>query len=171
MSVPTADPSTPSTPRPSPASSCACAAATTSRDASRLGTLEAPLPERAVRLQRAMAAIGHPITITQAKRTAAEQAALYAQGRTTPGKRVTDADGIERLSNHQSGRAFDVAFLTEAGPSWDEGHPWAALGALGEVLGLKWGGRWRTPDRPHFELPRTSVRGLLGLPTSEDGAC
>lgn len=120
----------------------------------------------------AMAVIGHPICVTSGIRTAAEQAALYAQGRTTPGKIVTDADGIRTLSNHQRGTAFDVAFLQDGKPSWAEHHPWLLLGTVGEALGLSWGGRWTAPnrpDRPHFQwkpAPAPTLRSLLGMPTT-----
>lgn len=119
-----------------------------------------------------MAVIGHPIMITSGRRTAAEQADLFAQGRTKPGPIVTNADGIKTPSNHQSGRAFDVAFLQDGKPSWDDALPWLLLGTVGESLGLSWGGRWTAPnrpDRPHFQwkppAPAT-MRSLLGMPTT-----
>lgn len=37
---------------------------------------------------------------------------------------------------------------------WDQKDPvWAKIGAIGESLGLTWGGRWvKTPDWGHFQL-------------------
>lgn len=36
---------------------------------------------------------------------------------------------------------------------------WEIVGALGEGVGLAWGGRWPTfPDRPHFGLPNWKAR-------------
>jgi peptidoglycan L-alanyl-D-glutamate endopeptidase CwlK len=36
---------------------------------------------------------------------------------------------------------------------WDGADPaWLTIGQLGEALGLRWGGRWQTPDLGHFEL-------------------
>lgn len=93
--------------------------------------------------------VGHPVLITGTLRTWAEQDALYAQGRTAPGPRVTNARGGE--SWHNFGRAFDVAFVVEGGGVTWEG-PWEMIGKLGEALGLEWGGRWQRPDRPHFQL-------------------
>lgn len=54
------------------------------------------------------------------------------------------------------GLAFDVALLDSGGrPAWptdDAGLArWERVGALGEALGLVWGGRWRSPDWPHFQ--------------------
>lgn len=56
-------------------------------------------------------------------------------------------------SMHLSGRAMDICpgiFLMEK--DWAPEDPlWLRLGELGERIGLRWGGRWRRPDRPHFE--------------------
>lgn len=102
---------------------------------------------------------GCPIFMTEGRRSRARQAWLYAQGRTRPGPIVTHAQPGQ--SNHEPaangyGCAIDFAFLPrgEAGP-WDEAHPWAEVGAQAELLGLEWGGRWRTPDRPHLQLPKS----------------
>ncbi len=90
---------------------------------------------------------GHDVIITCGYRSASEQDALYAQGRTTPGKRVTNARGGQ--SWHNYGLAIDVVFVKD-GKAWWNG-PWNALGAIGEGLGLTWGGRFKLVDRPHFE--------------------
>ena len=93
-----------------------------------------------------------------------EQQRLYAQGRTTQGKKVTNCDGISKKSRHQLakdgyGHAVDCAFVV-IGPvgktviSWDESHPWKLYGEMGKALGLVWGGDWKSLiDRPHLELP------------------
>lgn len=49
------------------------------------------------------AIINSPVdfTIIQGVRTTAQQQALYAQGRTKPGNKVTNADGVRNKSNHQ----------------------------------------------------------------------
>lgn len=161
-----------STDSPSPGSSCASCAALSSRDRAFLADLIPDAATRGEKLIRVMAAVGHPICITSGRRTAAQQAELFAQGRTKPGAIVTNADGIKTPSNHQSGRAFDVAFLQDGKPSWAESHPWLLLGTVGEALGLSWGGRWTAPnrpDRPHFQwkppAPAT-MRSLLGMPTT-----
>ena len=37
--------------------------------------------------------------------------------------------------------------------NWGPAHPdWDTLGALGESLGLEWGGRWKQRDAPHFQV-------------------
>lgn len=102
---------------------------------------------------RAMEVLGHPMKIVQGVRTTAEQQALFAQGRTKPGPRVTNADGVRHKSNHQIrdgwGWAVDCAFK---GPDpFAEHHPWGLYGEAVKAVGLNWGGSWVTPDRPHAE--------------------
>jgi hypothetical protein len=61
-------------------------------------------------------------------------------------------------SKHLDGLAIDIAPYDEyslAGPDkllWNANNPvWGKLGAIGERLGLRWGGRWRQKDMGHFE--------------------
>ena len=93
---------------------------------------------------------GIQLRLTQGTRTYAEQDALYAQGRTTPGAIVTNARG--GYSYHNFGVAFDVVELRPDGSvNWDT--DWAAIGAVGESMGLEWGGNWTGfQDRPHFQM-------------------
>ncbi len=101
---------------------------------------------------------GHPMFVAQGLRTAAQQQALWAQGRTTKGPIVTHCDGIKIKSNHQAqadgyGHAVDCAFH-DAQP-FAEYHPWATYGSNAKLLGLIWGGDFSTiVDRPHVELPK-----------------
>lgn len=105
-----------------------------------------------------MSVLGWEIIPTSGVRSTAQQQALYAQGRTTPGPIVTYADGVEKRSNHQVradgyGHAIDFCFLVEGKPSWNLALPWRLVGEAGKALGLEWGGDWKRPDRPHLELP------------------
>ena len=50
---------------------------------------------------------GINVAISETLRTAAEQDALYAKGRTKPGNIVTNAKGSSYRSQHQWGIAFD----------------------------------------------------------------
>jgi peptidoglycan L-alanyl-D-glutamate endopeptidase CwlK len=88
-----------------------------------------------------------PFILTCTKRTPEEQAALYAQGRTTPGKIVTWA----QHSRHEDGEAFDIVILKNGKPDWSDLDSYRRAGILGESVGLVWGGRWKTPDYPHFQ--------------------
>ena len=96
-----------------------------------------------------------PVIITCTLRSMDEQAALYAQGRTTPGKVVTHAKPGQ--SKHNTGEAFDVGLKNEDGSmDWDAGNPhWLRMGEIGEEIGLEWGGRWsgKKQDLPHFQMP------------------
>lgn len=92
------------------------------------------------------------IRVTQGLRTWAEQAALYAQGRTSPGKIVTDAQ--PGTSWHQFGLAVDVAPFDSGIPDWNVEHPaWKRIVAVGESCGMFSGSLFRTfPDWPHFQM-------------------
>lgn len=111
-------------------------------------------------IQRSFA-IGIPIVITQGLRTIAEQDALYAQGRSKPGKIVTNARG--GYSYHNFGVAVDFVLLMPDGKavSWDttrDGNSdkradWLQVAEIGKSLGFAWGGDWTSfKDYPHFEM-------------------
>lgn len=102
--------------------------------------------------QRAWKAAGLNVIITQGYRTPAEQEALYAQGRTKPGKIVTNLRGTgKNPSKHCLGMAFDVCFLDGKKASYN--GDWKKLGELGIKCGLIWGGSWTGfVDKPHFEI-------------------
>lgn len=110
------------------------------------------------RIMQAMRELGFQMMVTDGVRTVAQQQALYAKGRTAPGRIVTKADGVVHRSNHQLhddglGHAVDCCFVVDGKPSWDESQPWPLYGEMVKALGLRWGGDWSTPDRPHVELP------------------
>ena len=96
------------------------------------------------------ASMGITIKVISGLRTYDEQNDLYAQGRTKPGRIVTNARG--GFSNHNFGIAFDVGVFD--GASYVPESPrYKAVGALGSELGLEWGGNWKTiKDEPHFQL-------------------
>lgn len=123
----------------------------------RLVGVHPDLVAKVLKVLKAMEALGFPMMVTSGLRTAEEQARLYAQGRTAPGKKVTNVDGVRKKSNHQAredgfGHAVDCAFVVDGKPSWNERLPWAAYGACAKALGLTWGGDWRSlRDMPHLE--------------------
>lgn len=93
---------------------------------------------------------GIRIKIISGLRSYAEQDALYAQGRTTPGPIVTKARG--GYSNHNFGIAFDIGVF-EGNSYLAESPKYKAVGVIGMDLGLEWGGNWKTlVDQPHFQL-------------------
>lgn len=101
-----------------------------------------------LRLAEAALALGRPIFLTEGYRSGARQDALYAQGRTVPGKIVTAARAGQ--SWHQTRRAVDFAF--QHGSPFAPEHPWEHIGQMAELLGFEWGGRWKRPDRPHLQF-------------------
>ena len=103
-----------------------------------------------------MAETGIPFALTCTYRTQEEQYALYAQGRTKPGPKVT----WTLKSKHIDRKAFDIVILKDGRASWDvkvdvnhdQIPDYDEAGKIGELCGLKWGGRFKSPDRPHFEI-------------------
>lgn len=100
------------------------------------------------------------VRIVQGFRTFAEQAALYAQGRTKPGNRVTEAKAGQ--SYHNYGLAIDFALLIDGKTiSWEVGKDydgdnksdWMEVVWTFKDAGWLWGGAWKKPDRPHLEKP------------------
>jgi peptidoglycan LD-endopeptidase CwlK len=90
------------------------------------------------------------VKIIAGTRTYAEQDALYAQGRTKRGPRVTNARG--GYSNHNFGIAWDIGLFK--GPQYLDDSPlYRTCGSIGRSLGLEWGGDWQSiDDEPHFQL-------------------
>jgi peptidoglycan L-alanyl-D-glutamate endopeptidase CwlK len=120
-----------------------------------LEDLEAATARKARCLIAAAQIAGIDLLVTCTLRTHAEQAALYAQGRTKPGKRVTNAQ--PGSSAHNFGLALDVVPMNNGKPIWDAKHPvWPIVGKLGEDCGLEWGGKFKKGgliDMPHFQEP------------------
>ena len=100
------------------------------------------------------AAAGIDVLVTCTLRTLAEQAALYAQGRTAPGAVVTDAKPGQ--SAHNYGLAIDIVPIVNGKPDWSGTTPvWQELGNLGQARGLGWAGAPGYPfhEEAHFEVP------------------
>jgi len=128
-----------------------------------------------------MAEAGLPFVITQTLRSPAEQKAFYAQGREALNETnrlrnlaglppITSAENKRRItwtlkSRHLpqadgKSRAFDICITKEGKAQWSDKADvnsnqvpdYKEAGHIGEMVGLLWGGSWRTPDFPHFEL-------------------
>jgi peptidoglycan L-alanyl-D-glutamate endopeptidase CwlK len=105
---------------------------------------------------------GIDVLVTCTSRTNAEQDALYAQGRTTPGHIVTNARAGQ--SAHNYGLAIDIVPIVNGKPDWNGGDAiWQTVGDLGQQAGLTWLGALGSPfpEKPHFEL--TNWREVAGL--------
>lgn len=118
---------------------------------------EAHLAKVAPTLQRrgrsfiaAANAAGVTVQIVQGFRTFAEQDALYAQGRTKPGKPVTNARGGQSLHNY--GLAIDACVIKNGKITWDE-KEYRQFGEFAKTADLEWGGDWKTfKDLPHVQI-------------------
>ena len=102
-------------------------------------------------------------SITSGVRTTAEQKALYAQGRTTKGSIVTNADGVKNKSNHQAksdgyGHAIDFCPYVNGKLDWNTESNFRIIAshilATAKRMGIKVesGMNWRFLDLPHIEL-------------------
>lgn len=118
----------------------------------RIATLHPILQPLVRQFVKRCEAAGNHVLITCGVRTFGEQDALYAQGRTKPGRKVTWVRGGQ--SYHQYGLAFDFVPLDALGKAeWDAKNPeWKAAACIAESMGFEWGGRWKTPDMPHFQM-------------------
>jgi peptidoglycan LD-endopeptidase CwlK len=115
----------------------------------KIDTLHPHVKEKARQLIAECKREGINLVVTSGLRTYAEQARLYAQGRSRPGRIVTNAKPGQSWHNHAL--AFDCVPFVNGKPDWESPH-WDRIGALGEQLGLTWGGRFRLVDKPHFQF-------------------
>ncbi len=144
----TPPPAAPAAPQPAP-----LGAGTLTLNSQRLARVHPRLAELALRMIDLCAQSGIAVLITQGLRTWQEQDDLFAQGRSKPGKIVTNARGGQ--SWHNFGLAFDIVVLDSVGKAdWDTAHPgWKQAAGIGKSLGLEWGGDWKSfQDLPHFQI-------------------
>lgn len=93
---------------------------------------------------------GIDVLVTSTYRDAESQNALYAQGRTKPGKIVTNAKAGQSWHNYRL--AFDVVPLVNGKAQWDDFRTFRRLGVIGKGVGLEWAGDWKTfKEYPHFQ--------------------
>ena len=113
----------------------------------RLDDLDPVFKPLAMALLARCAEAGIPVMIVETLRTESEHQANLAKG-----------VSWTTHSLHIDGLAIDVcpyAQYTLHGGSklqWDANDSaWEKIGAIGEALGLRWGGRWQQRDCSHFE--------------------
>jgi hypothetical protein len=137
----------------------------------------------AVEFVRSLAGADIPYRIDETLRTAAVQEAYWLQGRAPLGEvnaarrhaglyLLTEAENRivvtwTRESAHLRGEAIDVVPLLSRGDGrfyvpWDYAAwagIWLQMGAIGQGLGLEWGGSWPPlaggigKDPPHYQKP------------------
>jgi len=112
------------------------------------------------------------VRISQGLRTNAEQAALYAIGRTLKGKKVTNAKAGQSIHNY--GLAVDIVLIIDGKEaSWDTAKDWDNDGVadwyecvkIFAKNGWDWGGNWKSfKDLPHFEKKGFTWQKLQKMP-------
>ncbi len=136
-----------------------------------LATVDPKLAEL-VRIAAAeLEAEGTFLCVVSGLRTAAEQQALFAQGRSQAGHVVTNAQAGQSMHNY--GLAVDVVpYLSGDGGAlnWKaDTQQFKVMVAAFEKQGLIWGGAWESiKDYDHFQMsglpvsPNTAMRALYG---------
>jgi peptidoglycan L-alanyl-D-glutamate endopeptidase CwlK len=81
------------------------------------------------------------ILITSTYRDMESQKALYAQGRTTKGKIVTNAKAGQSFHNYRV--AFDFVPITGGKCDWTNIGLFTRCGRIAESIGLEWAGAWK----------------------------
>jgi peptidoglycan LD-endopeptidase CwlK len=109
---------------------------------------------------------GIDVIVTDTYRSSDEQNALYAQGRTKPGKIVTDAQGGHSdhnfmLDGHPASKAFDIAPIKDGKLDYDDQPIWNRVEQVWRDFNahlkgnydLGWYGVNRKfKEKPHFYL-------------------
>jgi peptidoglycan L-alanyl-D-glutamate endopeptidase CwlK len=140
----------------------------TKRTIENLGSLNkkalAKLEPFVAQVEALLAPKGVTVEVISGLRSWSAQAALYAQGRTKPGRKggfgpdnwVTKAR--PGSSWHNYGLAIDLG-LFKNGLYLDEKKPaeadklYAEIGALAGRLGIEWAGNWKSfQENPHFQV-------------------
>ena len=116
----------------------------------------------ALELQEKAALQGIDVLIYCTLRSHAEQAALYAQGRTAPGHKVTFAkpgDSLHQPDENGHAWAFDAVPLVNGKAQWLDADLLQKVGEIGEACGLEWAGRWvgGVREKVHFQIRRGSL--------------
>ena len=115
-----------------------------------LDDLSPPVKQRAEAFIEAAKAKGIDLLVTSTYRDHESQTALYNQGRTTPGKVVTNAKAGQSWHNHRC--ALDVVPLVNGKAIWNDNVVWMQIGEIGVACGLEWAGNWKTfKEFPHFQ--------------------
>lgn len=93
---------------------------------------------------------GLNVLVTQTVRDREYQESLYAQGRTKPGKIVTNGR-VPTFHSEKAGLAFDFCKNVK-GHEYDDNAFFAKAAALAKGMGFSWGGDWKSfKDMPHIQ--------------------
>lgn len=93
---------------------------------------------------------GIDVLITSTYRDFESQDALYQQGRTTPGKIVTNAKAGQSFHNWKV--AFDFVPIINGKAQWNDLSLFKRCGEIGKEVGLEWAGDWKKfKEYAHFQ--------------------
>ncbi len=106
---------------------------------------------------------GIDVIITSTYRDIESQNALYAQGRTKQGRKVTNARGGDSYHNYRI--AFDFCPIVNGKADWNNAATFTRCGEIAEGLGLEWAGRWKS----FKELVHCQFTGGLSLAELKQG--
>ena len=116
-----------------------------------LRQLEPSFRKKVIKFLKKAKKAGYDLRITSSFRDCNKQNQLYAQGRTTPGKVITNARCGKSAHNYRI--AVDLIQYRDGKPwgSWDAPN-WEPIGRIAENVGIEWGGRFRSFKDPiHFQ--------------------
>lgn len=99
-------------------------------------------------------------------RSDAEQAQLYARGRTQKGQIVTWLRAGQSKHNHTI-KGVPASLAADYYPLWngklatnnspEEMQLWNTMGECARKAGLNWGGDWQNKDKPHVEVRQEDI--------------
>ena len=104
------------------------------------------------------------VLITSTYRDGESQNALYAQGRTAPGKIVTKAKAGQSFHNWKC--AFDFVPIVNGKAQWNDTALFTKCGEIAEAVGLEWAGRWKGRM---IEMAHCQFTGGLSLSDFQQG--
>lgn len=82
------------------------------------------------------------VIITSTYRDKESQDALYSQGRTTTGRKVTNAKGGQSFHNWRV--AFDFVPVVLGKAQWNDLSLFKECGEIAKEVGLEWAGDWKS---------------------------
>lgn len=106
-----------------------------------IGDLHPEAAERAARFLEECKKAGIDVIITSTYRDHESQAALFAQGRTIPGRIVTNANAGDSFHNYKL--AFDFVPIINGKPQWNDFEAFKRCGDIAKECGLEWAGDWK----------------------------
>lgn len=108
-------------------------------------------------------AAGIDVIITSTYRDFESQTTLFNQGRTTAGKKVTNAKAGQSFHNFKV--AFDFVPVINGKAMWMDEGLFTKCGIIAESCGLEWAGRWNK----FKELAHCQYTGSLTLRDFQQG--